>query len=243
MVRIFIIGFSLLWSLLVVAPVRASQEIEDLVRGHLLRHYNSDEIRIEGLRYPDISIKEVSDIEIEEGLQGITLILFKLRDGRTIKTTAKVSPLSRVLVAKDSLEKGRLLKEDNLEFCFVEKGSIPHGAFRDKGELIGLVLTRAIAKGTVITHQMVTDHSAEVTNEVSHDRSSNSLSSWPPKDQVIKKGSRVMIVVETRSFRISMPGELLRSTRPGEHAKAINLQTKKTVSGILLDKDTLFVEF
>jgi len=185
MVRIFIIGFSLLWSLLVVAPVRASQEIEDLVRGHLLRHYNSDEIRIEGLRYPDISIKEVSDIEIEEGLQGITLILFKLRDGRTIKTTAKVSPLSRALVAKDSL----------------------------------------------------------VTNEVSHDRSSNSLSSRPPKDQVIKKGSRVMIVVETRSFRISMPGELLRSTRPGEHTKAINLQTKKTVSGILLDKDTLFVEF
>jgi hypothetical protein len=40
-----------------------------------------------------------------------------------------------------------------------------------------------------------------------------------------------------------MPGELLRSTRPGEHTKAINLQTKKTVSGILLDKDTLFVEF
>ncbi len=232
MVRIFIIGLSFLWSLLVVAPVRASQEIEDLVRGHLLRHYNSDEIRIEGLRYPDISIKEVSDIEIEEGLHGITLILFKLRDGRTIKTTAKVSPLSRVLVAKDFLGKGRLLKEDNLEFCFVEKGRIPHGAFRDKGELIGLVLTRAIAKGTVITHQMVTTVTSPPGTVTS-----------PPKDQVIKKGSRVMIVVETPGFRISMPGELLRSTRPGEHAKAINLQTKKTVSGILLDKDTLFVEF
>ncbi len=219
MIRILIIGLSLFSAILVVEVTEASQKIEGLVRDHLLTHYNSEEIRIEGLKYPDILPEEVSEIETEERLDGLTLINFKLRDGKTIKTTAKVIPLSRVVVAKDFLKKGHLLKEDNLEVRFVVKGRIPHDALKDTGELIGLILTRSIAKGTILTSQMVT------------------------REHVVKKGSRIMIVIETPGFRISMPGELLKSTRPGEPAKAINLQTKKTVSGILLDKDTLMVEF
>mgnify|MGYP001113670066 CR=1 FL=1 len=219
MIRILIISLSLLSALLVVELTEASQNMEGLVREHLLIHYNSEEIRIEGLKYPDILPEEVSEIETEKRPDGLTLINFKLKNGKTIKTTAKVIPLSRVIVAKDFLKKGHLLKEENLEFCFVEKGRIPHDAFRDTGELVGLILTRAIAKGTILTPQMVT------------------------KDQVIKKGSRVMIVIETPGFRISIPGELLKSTKLGEPAKAINLQTKKIVSGILLDKETLMVEF
>ncbi|MFN3740047.1 MAG: flagellar basal body P-ring formation chaperone FlgA [Thermodesulfovibrionales bacterium] len=197
----------------------AYEKVDELLRETLIRHYNCDDVKIENIRYSETINSIPLEIKIEETSHGLTLFNIKLPDGKIIKASAKISLLGRVIVSKRPLRKGSILTEGDLDLRLVDLKRIPPGAFRRSDEITGRIINRSLSHGVIITDDMLA------------------------KGDSIKRGKRILIVAESPYFRISVPGELRENTVVGGYARAINLQTKKTVSGILIDEDTMRVEF
>jgi flagella basal body P-ring formation protein FlgA len=59
----------------------------------------------------------------------------------------------------------------------------------------------------------------------------------------VKRGHKVTLVIESPSFIITTLGEIKENSSVGSHVKAVNLASKKVISGILMDGNTVKVEF
>ncbi len=197
----------------------AHDKTEDILREALIRHYSCDDVKIENLRYSETVSSIPLEIKIEETSHGLTLFNIKLTDGKSIKASARISCLGRVIVSKRPLRKGSMLSEEDLDMRLVDLKRIPPGAFRKPDEIAGRIINRSISPGLIITEAMLA------------------------KENAIKRGTKILIIAESPHFRISVPGELRENAEVGGYARAMNLQTKKIVSGILIDEDTMRVEF
>jgi flagella basal body P-ring formation protein FlgA len=60
---------------------------------------------------------------------------------------------------------------------------------------------------------------------------------------LIKKGDRVILIVENEYFTITTFGEAKEDGRKGERVKLMNITSQKEVSGKVLDAHTVHVDF
>lgn len=197
----------------------AYEKVDEHLRDVLIRHCNCDDVKIENLRYSETPKSEPLEINIEETSHGLTLFNIKLADGKTVRASAKISLLGRVVVSKRPLRKGSVITEDDLDIRLVDLRRIPSDALREPYEIKGKVINRNLSHGVIITEAMLA------------------------KENHLKRGKKILIIAESPYFRIAVPGELREDGVVGGYVRAINLQTKKTVSGVLIDEDTLRVEF
>lgn len=206
-------------SLVLNSTSPAYKRLEDGLKEAIIRHYSCDDVRIENLRFSESSESEPREIDMKETAHGLTVFNIKLADGKTIRATAKITLLGKTVVSKRPLKKGTALSEGDIEVRLIDLKRIPPGAFREKEEVMGKIINRSLSYRVIITKEMV----------------SKAIS--------VKRGKKILIIAESPHFRISVPGELRDNAVIGDFAKAVNLQTKKTVTGILIDEDTLRVEF
>ncbi len=205
--------------LTIASSSSAHEKVEDILREALIRHYNCDDVKIENIRYSETINSSPLEIKIEETSHGLTVFNIKLADGKSIKASARISLLGRVIVTKRPLRKGSMLNEKDLDIRLIDLKRIPPGAFREPDMITGRSINRSLGHGVIITDEMFA------------------------KGEPLKRGKKILIIAESPYFRISVPGELRESAVVGGYARAINLQTKKTVLGILIDEDTMRVEF
>jgi|GEM_PF-5338482 len=118
-----------------------------------------------------------------------------------------------------ALAKGHILAGGDLEVVELERAHVPPGALRDAGAAAGRVLGRAVGAGVILREEMLADGS------------------------VVKRGRRVTLVAEGATLRIAAPGETLENARIGGPVKAVNLTSRRTVAGRLVDEDTVRVEY
>jgi len=60
---------------------------------------------------------------------------------------------------------------------------------------------------------------------------------------LVKKGQTVFLIVESPKFTIRTTGEIRANAYVGSQAKVINPASKKIISGVLIDENTVKVEF
>jgi flagella basal body P-ring formation protein FlgA len=98
----------------------------------------------------------------------------------------------------------------------VEK--IPTGAVTDLQAVVGKTLTRSIGGNLPIV-----DH-------------------YLAGSPLVKRGRKVTLLVETGRIRITTTGEIRDNAYVNASVRAVNLASKNTVTGILIDENTVRVD-
>lgn len=196
------------------------QSIENVLKEYLKEHYPWAEYEISDLTISDTPTDKIPEkIIVEKGLPGKTIFILEFKDGKKIRATARVKAFDWVLMSKRPLRKGYQLQADDLYTALMDLTKIPKGALQDADKAEGKTLTRSIIANKPLTDNMISDA------------------------PVVKKGQAVIILLESPNINIAAKGELKGNSRVGDHVKVINTATKKVLTGILTDENTVKVEF
>jgi flagellar basal body P-ring formation protein FlgA len=154
------------------------------------------------------------------GSIGATLI-FRV-DGKEIKKfriSARVEIYADVVVSKSYLPRYQVIGEKDVERVKKNIALLPQDVVTDLEEVLGKRTTLSVNGQEVIRRGMT---------EI------------PP---LVKKGDRVILLVENDQFKISAPGEVKEDGRKGDRVKLVNLSSKKEVYGRVADANTVLVDF
>ena len=196
-----------------------SWSLEETLKEYVKNVYPWPEIIIS-----DIIVKgDIPDIRptkiiVQKGLPGRTVFLLEFDSSETLSVTANVKAFDNVISVKRAFKKGYILQKDDLYTLLMDVQRIPAGALKDVKSIIGKSINRSIFANTPITAGMLTDSCT------------------------VKKGKRVVLLVEGENFRISTTGEIKESGNIGDYVKALNIASKRVISGLLIDENTVKVE-
>lgn len=213
--------FSVYCLLFVAAPaLSAVQDIEEALKMHLRRHYPWAEIEIDALQLNGQVPEELPvKIIVEKGLPGRTIFSLEFGNGKKITAAANVRAYDQVVISRRALRKGYAIKDEDVYTTLMDIRQIPGGAIKDIEEVAGRQLNRSIAANLPVTDNMADEKS------------------------LLKKGQRVALLVEAPGLSITARGEMKEDGHIGSYVKAVNLTSKKVVTGMLLDEHTVRVEF
>jgi flagella basal body P-ring formation protein FlgA len=202
-------------------PARAdSWSPEAEIRSYLLSTYPWADVDISNLEYSaELPAGRPVSITVEKTPPGNSLFRFKFRGGGTVLAAAHIRAFDRVVMTRSAFRKGYVLKPDDVYPTLMESGRIPKGALRSEEKIIGRPLLRSVVPNVPVTDMMVSDTA------------------------LVRRGHKVSILVESAGFSIKALGEMKADAAVGDSVKALNLQSKKTVFGQLVDENTVRVEF
>ncbi|MBP2673913.1 MAG: flagella basal body P-ring formation protein FlgA [Deltaproteobacteria bacterium] len=158
-------------------------------------------------------------IVVRKGLPGRTVFSMEYGNGVVLTATADIEAFEEIVVTARRLWKNRPLAEEDVFLARMEIGKIPAGAFRDPEEAVGKVLNRSVGANQPL------------------------LSGHLAGSKVVKRGRKVTLLAESGGVRIATSGETRENAYVDDVVKVVNLATKKTVTGILVDENTVRVDF
>jgi flagellar basal body P-ring formation protein FlgA len=141
------------------------------------------------------------------------------REVKRIRVSARVDLYADVVVAGGYLKKHQEIREGDVHRIVRNVAQLPPDVVREIDEVVGKRMTLSINGQEVLRKGMV---------EV------------PP---VVKKGDRVIMVVENDVFKITSWGELKEDGRRGERVRLVNLASKKEVMGRVINAAAVQVEY
>ncbi|TCO76625.1 flagella basal body P-ring formation protein FlgA [Chromatocurvus halotolerans] len=150
-------------------------------------------------------------------LKGNTSVGVQCPGSWRLYVPVKVETLRPVLALRHSLDRGKILGPDDLEFVTVDTDRLVRGYYADMASVTGHTLKRSAAGGTILTHTLVQE---------------------PP---VIQRGQRVSLVSSGSGIAVQAPGEALADARIGDRLHVRNLSSGKTVQGIARSSGTVEV--
>jgi len=124
-----------------------------------------------------------------------------------------------VVVARHYLKKHREIRETDLQVLNRDLSLLPPDVVTEVTDVLGKRTTLSINRYETLRKSMVEE---------------------PP---LIRKGDRVLLLVESPFFRITALGESKEEGRRGERVKMLNLSSKKEVYGRVLDSKTVEIDF
>lgn len=180
--------------------------------------------------WPEIEIGEVTVSEpvesraplrifVDRNPPGRVPFTAEFDDGKKVSGSVLVKAYDRVVVSARAHRKGYVMQESDVYTALMEVSRIPKGALKESQAVEGKSLSRAVAANVPVLDAMIREM------------------------PLVKRGHRVTILAETPSMSITTFGELKADSLVGSHVKVLNLQSKKIVSGVLADENTVKVDF
>jgi flagella basal body P-ring formation protein FlgA len=198
----------------------ASQVLGTALRNYLKENYPWAETEIhELLVNQDFPEEAPERIMVKKGPPGRTIFVLGYKNGRSITATAVVRAFDWVVMIRRAFKKGYSLRREDLFMTLMDVSHLPRGAIQETDQAIGKSLTRS-----TLPHMPLID--SMIRESVS-----------------VKRGKRVTLVADSPGFTITALGELKENSEVGSPVKAMNLYSRKTVMGILVDESTVKVEF
>ncbi|MFA5072286.1 MAG: flagellar basal body P-ring formation chaperone FlgA [Nitrospirota bacterium] len=192
--------------------------LESLLKAHLDERYPWAAMEIHDIRLnAEKPAGDPSSIVVEQGPPGRTIFALRYPKGKKIIATAQVKVFDSVILSRRPFSKNTVVRKGDVYTTLMETGKITKGAFSSEDDILGKTLTRGIGANVVITDVMVSG----VTQ--------------------VKKGQKVLIVVDAPGFTIKAAGELQQNCAIGEQAKVMNLLSRKIVAGVLINEQTVRV--
>jgi flagella basal body P-ring formation protein FlgA len=158
-------------------------------------------------------------ITVEKTPPGRSAFRLRFDDGRMITASAMVRAADRVMMSRGAFRKGHTLAKEDVYATLMESSRIPKGAIRGESGVYGKTLKRSIVANAPITDAMVSE------------------------TEVVKRGRRIVMFAEAPGFTVRTMGELKQDSAVGEQVSVLNLTSKKTIMGQLVDVDTVRVRF
>ena len=195
-----------------------AHDLANVLKSYVKEHYPWSEIEIKELRLSaPAPAGPPSSISVEQTPPGRTIFTLAYAGGRTLTATATVKALEPVVVSRRALNKGAILQKEDIYTALFDTMRIPKGAVRTEEEILGKGLTRGIGTNVVVTDVMVS------------------------KTAEVKKGQKVLLLVDAPGFTIRSVGELQQNGHVGSYVKVVSTMSRKIVIGVLLDERTVKV--
>ncbi len=138
-------------------------------------------------------------------------------DGWSIYVSARINVYGPVLVARQPLARGAVIREGDLDLVERNLASLPYGYYAGSEPVAGMLAKRTIAAATVITPQMV----------------------QAPK--LIRRGERVTLIAETGALKIRAVGKALSDGSSGDLVQVQAEGSKRVVDGIVVSQGVVKV--
>jgi flagella basal body P-ring formation protein FlgA len=138
---------------------------------------------------------------------------------REVRAQARLEVFAEVVVARNSLRRHQIVEEKDVHLVNRNITQQPGDVVTDLGEVLGKRVNLSVNTQEALRKSMV---------EV------------PP---LVKKGDRVILVVENTHFKITCMGEVKEEGRAGDRIKVTNISSKREVYGRVLDSSTVLVDF
>ena len=123
------------------------------------------------------------------------------------RASAKVSVWTELVVAKHTLNRGKVLNEQDLVYKSVDLSKYRHTGGTHIDQLLGLTVKREIDKGTVISNRYL------------------------EKQYLINKNEHISLQINTATFSANVKAIALEDGQRGEIINVKNLSSKKVVQG------------
>lgn len=138
---------------------------------------------------------------------------------RRIWAVAAVEVTVEVVVAKRPIERFRRIEPEDVSMKRVNLAEVSSSSIRDMSQVMDKRARRRIAPNEVIRTDMV---------------------EFPP---LVKRGDRVFIIAESPGMRITALGEARENGAAGDTIRVVNLDSKKSLYGSVVDGNTIQVDF
>jgi flagella basal body P-ring formation protein FlgA len=192
----------------------------EILRTYVLEHRPWADVEVRNLALSaDPPAGGPRRIVVERGLPGRTVFTMEYGDGVTVKATADVVAFEEVVASARPLSRERPLTEGDVCLVRMEMESIPAGAVTDLRAVVGKTLTRSIGANLPIVGRF--------------------LAGSP----LVKRGGKVTLLIETGRIRITTTGEIRDNAYVHASVRAVNLASRNTVTGILIDENTVRVDY
>jgi flagella basal body P-ring formation protein FlgA len=202
------------------AAFAAGPSAAEVLRSHVLENRPWADVELRNLSLdtePPAGLPR--RIVVRKGLPGRTVFAMEYGNGTVVTATADVAAFEEIVVTARPLWKDRPLTEDDVCLSRKEVGKIPPGAIRDPKAVAGKTLTRSVGANLPL------------------------LSRYLAGSPLVKRGRKVMLVVESGGMRIATQGETRENAYVDDVVRAVNLASMRTVTGVLVDENTVRVDF
>jgi flagella basal body P-ring formation protein FlgA len=136
---------------------------------------------------------------------------------KTLYVRASIHPFARVAVATNDIKRGEPISDSDCTMVRKDLADLRGGFFTDRAPLRELVATRSIKTGAVIS-----------TGHVD-------------RPVAVKRGKVVAAEVRGNGFRITAAAKAMDNGRVGDVIRLMNVASKKTLTGEVLDANTVKV--
>lgn len=207
--------------------------LAEKLKDHLLKIAGEQNLNITieaiKIRSLDKLLLSLGDLEITfkpaldklSSSMGIYIIcLVNGRREQNIWANIKMSLKKEVLVAKNTIKKYQAIQDGDLEAKIIKLNHSDYNSFfSDKNQILGKRSKINIKNGTILNLKMIEPIPA------------------------VKKGERINIVIENEKLRIVSIGETKEDGFLEKGIRVMNISSKKEISGILKDKDTVLINY
>lgn len=153
--------------------------------------------------------------------QTILTVLFYI-DGeyqKRVFATLDVELITSVMVARRPLKRGHIITDIDIQAMQMDLADLPSNCILKSEDVIGKKLNRSIDAETVLRTDLVI---------------------MPP---TINRKHIVLMVAETKDFKITAIGETIGKGNKGDRVKVMNLESQKEVYARVIDSNTVEVDF
>ena len=208
-----------------------TQEVLNLLQNHLTKIFNHGDraARVREIQgYDDTVIppgKLSSEVRVSNqiykgGSIPVSMILrVNQQEVKELRFRAQIEIEADVVMSRNYIPKHKILKENDVQLVRKNITRLPQDVVSRLEEVLGKRTTISLNGQEILRRSMVES---------------------PP---LVKKGDRVVLLIENDCFRITSLGEVKEEGRRGERVKLMNISSKKEVSGQVLDAHTVRVDF
>ncbi len=138
---------------------------------------------------------------------------------KKVWATAMIEVLGPVVVTRKPLGRYKPIAADDIEVQMLDLANVPANVLCDPDAAIGKRTKKAIGAQTPLRANSV---------------------ELPP---LVKRGDLVTIIAESQSLKITTLGQVKKKGRKGERIPVINLDSKKILHAVVVDTNTVKVDF
>ncbi len=197
----------------------ASWSPEEVIRGYLMTNYPWEEIEVSNVKsLGRLPVSAPEKIIVQKGPIGKSVFEFIYRSDKNIMVKANVQAFDQIVKSRRPFKKGHVVDQSDLYIARMNIRKMPKSAMKNPDEIIGKSLRRSVVANIPLVEGMI-EHS-----------------------QVVKRGKRIVIVINHNGLNITAAGKTKEKGYVGKVVKAVNISSRKVITGILIDENTVKVE-
>jgi flagella basal body P-ring formation protein FlgA len=192
---------------------------EDELRSYLLDNYPWEEIEVSHVQVlGKITDERPERILVEKGPLGRAVFSFVFSNNDQVMVRADVRAFGQVILSKRPFKRRHVIEDEDVYLSKMDIGKMPRNLLNDPERILGKSLKRSINANMPIKEDMIEMY------------------------QIVERGKRVILLLSHNGMIMRTAGKTKEKGYVGMPVRAMNLSSKKEVSGVLIDENTVKVE-